>query len=247
MHATATWSTREDRKASLVWLGLIWVGMFLGFGFDLKRYFHESPAAPTIVHIHAVVFTIWLLLLTSLVLLVENEKVQVHRKLGWFAGGWACLMTVLGPWAILASMAVNLNHPDLIPPPFLSIAFSNSLLFAALTGVGVLLRRNSAAHKRIMILATAAMADPGFSRFTGYLWPAEPHSPIVWYFYTYYGDLLLILLIFLWDWKKGRVMKQYVYAASAVLLIEFMAVGLYFWEPWKVFTRNLIETWARLS
>ncbi len=244
LYTQANWSGRDDRRAAVVWLGLLWLGMTAGFGMDMRRYLHENPAPPMIVHFHAVVFTVWMFLLTALIVLVEQNQVRIHRKLGWCAAAWTALMAVVGPWAILSSQAVNLHNPAISSPQFLSVAFSNVLCFAALVVCGVLLRKNTAAHRRLMILSTVAMADPGFSRVTGILWP-EPHSIPLWYFYTYCGDFLIMMLIFLWDWKKGRVMKQYVMAASAVLVIEVAATCLYFWGPWHALTRSWVEAWAR--
>lgn len=241
LHTRANWSGREDRRAAVVWLGLLWIGMLAGFGMDVRRYLHEDPAAPAIVNFHAVVYTIWMFVLTALVVLVEQNQVKIHRTLGWFAAGWVVLMAVVGPWAILSSQAVNLHNPALSSPQFLSVALSNVLCFVGLVICGILLRKNMAAHRRLMILSTAAMADPGFSRITGMLLP-EPHSIPLWYFSIYWGDFLIIALIFLWDWKKGRVMKQYVMAASAVLVAEITASCLYFWGPWAAVTRSWLRS-----
>src|SRR5205814_6045259 len=90
LHVRGSWSARDDRAASMVWLGILWVGMFAGFGVDFRRYLNENPAAPKITYLHGVVFTVWMLLLTAQVLLVVRDRVALHRKLGWFTAGWAC-------------------------------------------------------------------------------------------------------------------------------------------------------------
>jgi hypothetical protein len=72
-----------------VWLGILWVGMIAGFGVDIPRYLRENPPSPEVVHVHAMVFSTWLLLLTAQVLLVLRDRVSWHRKLGLFAAGWA--------------------------------------------------------------------------------------------------------------------------------------------------------------
>jgi hypothetical protein len=38
LHARGTWSARDDRTPSAVWLGLLWLGMILGFGVDFSRF-----------------------------------------------------------------------------------------------------------------------------------------------------------------------------------------------------------------
>jgi hypothetical protein len=52
-HTRATWSSREDRIPSLVWLALIWFGMIAGFGVDMPRFLHESPPPAAVVDVHA--------------------------------------------------------------------------------------------------------------------------------------------------------------------------------------------------
>lgn len=56
---------------------------------------------------------------------------------------------------------------------------------------GVALRGNPAAHKRVMILSTVAILDPGYGRLTGWLWP-EPQSMLMWYFFSFWADLLVL-------------------------------------------------------
>ena len=65
-HVHGTWSVREDRAPSAVWLGILWVGMIAGFGPDFPRFLHEQPAAPKVIYIHAAVLSVWMLLLTPL-------------------------------------------------------------------------------------------------------------------------------------------------------------------------------------
>jgi len=115
-----TWSARDDRTPSAVWLGILWVGMIAGFGVDIPRYLHETSPSPEIVHVHAGVFSTWMLLLTAQVLLVVRDRVPLHRKLGLIAAGWACLMAVMGPWAAMASQVVDLHEPE-YDPPFISV------------------------------------------------------------------------------------------------------------------------------
>lgn len=243
-HTRATWSAREDRLAFVLWLALLWAGILAGFGVDMSRFLHESPSEPRIVDVHAFVFSIWMLILTAQVLLVVGDRVALHRKLGWFAAGWACLMLVLGPLAAFASQTLVLHGPE-YDPAFLSVQFGGVTEFFILLAWGITLRRNAAAHKRIMILSTLALADAGFNRFSGWIWPAMPSSLVVWYIWTYYGSLLIIAAMAAWDWWRGRLMKQFAIGAVGLLAAECVEDLLYHWGPWKVLTTAIIAAWMR--
>ena len=244
LHTTASWPARDDRRAALAWLGLFWIFVGVGFGFDLHNYFHEQPPVPFIVHIHAIATTLWLLTATALVFMVETGNVKLHRRLGWWAAGYAALILVIAPWSELSWQALNLKTPGALPPQFLSIAFSGVVSMAVLLPWGVLMRRNSAAHRRVLILATICISDAGFSRMVSLLLPA-PTTFLGTYLFYEGGNLLLILLMFVWDWKRDRVMKQFLVAALLIIATGLMATGLYFNSIWQLITRTWLEYWAR--
>jgi hypothetical protein len=244
LNVRGSWSARDDRSASMVWLGILWVGMIAGFGVDLPRYLGENPTAPKITYVHGAIFTVWMLLLTTQVLLVVRDRVALHRKLGWFVAGWACLMAVMGPWAVIASDVVNLHSP-MGDPPFLSVNIVDMCSFLIFVAWGITLRKNPAAHRRIMILSTVALADPGYSRFSEWLLP-EPTSVLAWFLWVFYGNVILVVAMAAWDWWRGRLMRQFVIGASAMLAAMYIASFLYFWPPWKAITLSWVESWARI-
>lgn len=244
VHTTASWPAREDRRAALVWLAIFWIFVGVGFGFDLHNYLHEQPPVPKIVHVHAIITTIWLLTATALVLLVETGNVAFHRRFGWFAAGWAGLVIVIAPWSELSWQALNLHTPGALPPQFLSIAFSGIFCMIILLPWGILLRRNPAAHRRVLMLATVCISDAGFARMMGLVAPSPVRFTGMWLFYEG-GNLLLILLMFLWDWKRNRVMRQFLMAAGLVVAVGLAATGLFFNGTWQAITRRWLEAWAR--
>lgn len=243
LHVRGAWSARDDRTASMVWLGMLWLGMIAGFGVDIPRFLRENPPAPKIAYIHGAIFTGWMLLLTAQVLLVAGDRVSVHRKLGWITAGWACLMAVFGPWVVIASMVVNLHLPT-GDPSFLSVNIVDLSCFLVFVAWGIALRKNPAAHRRLMILSTVALADPGYSRFSGWLLP-EPTSVVPWFVWSFYGNVVIVLAMAAWDWWRGRLVRQFVIGASAMIAALYIATLLYFWPPWKALTLSWVESWAR--
>ena len=218
--------------------------MIAGFGTDFPRYLRENPAAPLIVHIHAAVFSTWMFLLTAQVLLVLRDRVVVHRTLGWFMAGWACLMGILGPWAAMASAAVNL-HTSNSDPGFISVNIVDIAGFLILLAWGIMLRKNPAAHKRMMILACVSLADPGFSRFLALFFPAIPSSTFFFFVEVFYGNILIIVLMAAWDWWKGRLMRSFVTGAAGLLAAEYIASALYYLPSWNSLATEWIQSWAK--
>jgi hypothetical protein len=244
-HVKGTWSARDDRTPSAVWLGVLWIGMIAGFGVDFPRYLHESPPAPWIVHVHAVVYSGWMLILTMQVLLVLGDKVGVHRKTGWVAAGWAGLMLVMGPLAAVAFQVVNFGSP-IGDPPFLAVQFLNVAGFLSLLSWGIALRKNPAAHRRLMILSTVALADPGFSRFSGWLWPTPPSSGVVVFLWVFYGNVLLVGLILGWDLWEKRLIRSAVIAGISLVGLECVETWLYLYPPWRQTAANWVKAWTRI-
>jgi hypothetical protein len=153
LHVRGNWSAREDRIPSAVWLGILWVGMIAGFGVDFPGFVKQLPPPPKVIWVHAFVFTMWLVLLTVQVLLVLRDHVSWHRRFGWFVVFWAGLMAVLGPWAAIAAQIPTLNT-QYFNPQFLVVNVVDICGFFSLLAWGIMLRKNPAAHRRMMILAT---------------------------------------------------------------------------------------------
>jgi hypothetical protein len=50
--------------------------------------------------------------------------------------------------------------------------------------------------------------------------------------------------MFLWDWKRNRVMKQFLVASLLVIATGLTATGLYFNSTWQTISRGWLEWWA---
>jgi len=245
LHTRATWSARQDRRITLLWLGLFLAIVLIGFGFDFTNYLHETPAVPKVVHVHAALTTIWLLILTTQVLLVELDNVKLHRKLGWFAAGWAVLLIFFAAWGELSWEATNLHTPG-VTPAFLAIPLGNLLGFTVLITWGILLRKNVAAHRRVILLANLSIATAGFARLLE-LFINHPKSPGGSFFFYYSGALFIAVLMLLWDWMKNRVMQQFVIGAAFLVAVQVVSISLFYNPAWKPLAGAVIQAWAKLN
>lgn len=236
------WNPREDRTIHAVWLGIFWVGILAGFSLDMKPFL--ASRVPKIVYVHAAVYVGWLLLLTVQVLLVMQNKVALHRRLGKFAAGYAALVVLLGMPTALAVSALN---PALLPPRFLSVNIVDVGGFAVMFAWAIAMRRNPAVHKRLILASMVAFADPGFSRITGNLM-AEPKTMWPWFWGAFYGNVLLVILMLAWDlWRYRRIVWQFAVGAGAVIASEVWATAMYFDPSWKVSMTHLVSAWARIT
>ena len=172
---------------------------------------------------------------------------KLHRRLGWFAAVLAAptvAAAALGAGELAGGESCTPRGA--LPPEFLSIAFSGVLCFAILFPWGVLLRGNTAAHRRVMILSTIAMADAGFARMLGLFVPAQT-TWIGQYFFYFGGAWFIMLSMFLWDWYKGRVMRQFLVGVGLIVAVEVVANTLYFNAGWQAFARHWVGSLARHS
>jgi hypothetical protein len=217
--------------------------MIAGFGMDAKSFLGQHP--PLVLHLHAAVFTTWMVLLSAQVLLVLRNRVDLHRKLGFFLATWACLMGVMGPVAVYTLVMMKVKAHGPFPYPFMSVHIVDIGGFLVLLAIGIALRKNPAAHKRMMILSTVALADPGFNRAIGYLYPADPQTALPGFLYIFWGNILIVALMLGWDLYRGRLIRSHVIASASLLTCMYIAAALYYWHPWQQLTLSWVTAWSK--
>ena len=141
----------------------------LGFG---QTYFFagmlRAKLPNILVHIHGAIFVSWIFFLVIQISLVAIGKVKWHMKLGFCGVILPPLMVLFGVLTLFDS--IRRNGTD-VPPELLLVAdLENLALFVVLTAWALLVRRNAASHKRLMILGTMAILGPAIDR-----WPI-PHT-----------------------------------------------------------------------
>ena len=115
-----------------------------------------APSFPPIVHVHAAAFSTWMLLLVAQVRLVAVGRTAFHRRVGavsaWlvpFLVGTGLTTAVRG-----ARDGWNPGGPSADALSFMIVPFGDIVVFTALVTAGLLFRRRSEIHKRLMLLAT---------------------------------------------------------------------------------------------
>jgi hypothetical protein len=135
-----------------------------GFG---KSYFFAgmmlAKLPNSLVHVHGAVFISWILLLVIQPWLVSAKKLKWHMKLGVLSVVLLPAMSILGILTLLDY--IRRAQPDDGLEMTLVGDIEILILFVGLTSWGLLARRDSAAHKRLMILGTMAIMGPAIGRW----------------------------------------------------------------------------------
>jgi hypothetical protein len=116
-----------------------------------------------LVHIHGAIFVSWIFLLVAQTSLIALRKVKLHMTLGILGFILPPLMVVFGTLTMFD--AVRRNQLDIPPEILLAGDLGNLLIFIVLISWGMLARRSSAFHKRLMILGTMAITGPAIDRW----------------------------------------------------------------------------------
>lgn len=241
-------SHRWDRNFYLTMVGLIWLGIGMGFGPEIvHRLATDARPFPVIVQVHAVAFVGWLCLLTAQVVLVRTRRTDLHMKLGVAGMVLSPAMVVLG---IAAAVVVDRHHAGLPGgnAAFFSVSLADILNFAVMASAAFALRRRiPSAHKRLIILATIFITNAGFARWwEGPIlhWVTRHHGvPGFWTYAAgvFLSDVLLILMMGVYDLiTRRRLHPAFVLGASFGLLVEALAIGLYVSPGWKPVALRLI-------
>ena len=199
--------------ATTSWLMLITVVV----GFGPTYYFAgmvNSPLPSLIVHLHAIAFSSWILLLVTQTSLVSAGRVDIHRRLG--IGGFflACLMVVLGLLAATDSLVREAGPVGRDPKFFYIIPTSDMLVFAILIFLAFRNRTNPPAHKRLIYVGTSSLLIAAIAR-----WPfalVHRRAPVAGLFV--YVFLLLLAAYDLWSMRKIHRVTLW---ASAFLIFVF--------------------------
>jgi hypothetical protein len=151
---------------------LVLVVMLLGF----QQYYlygkgypgrDIAPPMQTLVFMHAIAMTTWVLLSLVQPLLIANGSRRVHMAVGRFGAVLAVCVVVLGSW--VAIRGASLVPPEeriwgLAPKPFNLFAVVQIVTFGLFVGVGVYYRRRPDIHRPMMLMATLTVIGAAVAR-----------------------------------------------------------------------------------
>lgn len=235
------------RKGSLRYDNRFFAGMavvsliviFIGFArtYYLSGVF-KAPLPNLLVHIHAAVFSLWILLFIAQISLVTFHRVDLHRRLGMSGFGLASVMVILGVLVATDRLARHVANPGTETVEevraFYAIPLADVLMFSTFVYFGFRNRTHPAVHKRLMLFATFALLDAGFDRWSIF----DPYSlPVV--NAICFLPLLAALMAYDW-WSTGKLQHVTLWASGFLVAVQQLRHPLSHTAVWQAFA-----TWAQ--
>lgn len=197
----------------------------------------DAPALTPLVHLHGVVFTAWMLLFTTQTGLIAARRTDLHRLAGLAGAVLAVVIVVLGIIVAIESGRRGGGGPQRNQPVFLVFPFTNMLLFAVFCAAGVRARLRAGDHKRLMLLATLALAITPLARISKML--GMPFSPPA-IGGMILADLFLAALLAFDVQTRGRLHPATLWAGGLFLVSQPLRVIIGHTEAWQAFARGLL-------
>lgn len=212
-----------DRRLSLAAAILFPLIVLLGFArtYYLKGLFDTPPLPSTLVQLHGLVMTAWVVLFIVQVRFIASKRIHLHQRVGYIGIALGALIIATGfPTALRAAKYGSASTPpDVLPMAFLIVPLFDLIVFTLLFGAAILYRRTPAAHKRLMLLTAINFIPPAIARIP--IASLQALGPI-WFFG--FPTSLTLLCLTLDTRRFGRVNR--VFAAGAALLIGSYAARL---------------------
>ena len=198
----------------------------------------QAPLPSRIVHIHAAVFSAWMILLMVQTGLISAKRVGWHRKLGMagFVLAIAMVVLVVLTAASLAARVKGAPAMELVLG-LLSVTFTDAFDFAVLAGFAYALRRDAAAHKRLIIIATVCLTRAAFFRW---------HVPILFrqVYPAYAATYVLLLLLAGYDlWSTRRIHRATMWGSLFLIVMGQLTRLIGPSAPWHAFA-HWVQRWG---
>lgn len=227
-----------DRRLFLVVAVMFPLIVLLGFGptYYAKTWFGTPPLPSTLVHVHGLMMSLWVMLFIAQVTLVSTRQVQTHQRLGWVGVGLAVLILLTGiPTALRSGKYGSAAAPpDIAPLSFMIVPVFDLLLFAIFFGAAIYFRKRAANHKAMMLLTAVNFLPPALGRIQ--IASVQALGPL---FFFGVPTLLALICVGLDARMRGRLNR--VFLSGALLLVASYVIRLAIMTsaPWMRFA-----TWA---
>lgn len=235
---TATPPLASETPAPRFYVWMAGLCALIGFGGFSSTYWLQLadgsfvPARP-ILHLHAAIFSAWLILLLSQAMLAARGRITNHKAWGVAGVSLATAMVLVGPTLAVDTMerALAQGYAD-AARPFMLLPVGAIALFGLFFAAAVLNVSRPEWHKRLMLVATACALTAATSRFGFALFVADgpgarpglgpPPPPEL-----AGGDAVMMSLVLMIgvvrDWRvQGRPHPAWLLGIAALLTYGFL-------------------------
>jgi hypothetical protein len=228
--------TRARRRfyvvMSDVLLTMIVVGFWPSYFGPLLR---GATQAPWILHLHGWIYMGWMFLLVAQTVLAAQGRIRQHRTVGNFGIALGSVVFAMGVLVSFVAPVMTFNAGTRTldeAAGFLLIPLGDMALFGPLFFSAVAYRNKPELHKRLMILATIAIAFAAIFRMQALGLPLAAGLTI-WF--------ALPVIAMAYDFRtQGRIHPVY-FIGTAGMIVAALRIPLSATETWLGIARPIIE------
>lgn len=218
---------RRDRR---FFTGMAMAAMLVVFaGFAPSYYLKFVMGRPGVsgvqtlsplLHVHGLVFTVWMVLFLVQTRLIAARRVGLHRRLGVAGVLLAAGMVAIGSAAAIDAARRGATPPG-GPPPlvFMIVPFADMVIFSTLVAAGIWFRARADIHKRLMLTSTISLLTAAIARLPGVL----ALGPLAYFALT---DLFVVAGLVYDRITRGRVHPAFWWGGGLLLASQIGRMAL---------------------
>lgn len=217
----------------------VWVAIFTIAGFWVS-YYSRLPFGVSdhglVTHLHAAVFTGWLVLLIVQTILAAQGKIKQHMALGTVGIYWGCALIIMGLWIALQSFQHNIAAQGMeAASRTLAFPLFDMLLFTPAFALAISFRKTPRHHKRLMLVAvTVMLVAPGARLLIALDKYSDSLLLIIWLLPLVFAQISDLV-------RRKGLSPIYLTAMIIIPLSYFGRLAIRETEPWATFTQSLAK------
>lgn len=186
----------------------------------------RTLSQPLLIHIHAVVFTGWLVLFFMQAVFAATRRVQWHTQVGRIGIWYGLALIVVG----LTTGVLRSADPQASDPlRLLYVAIADMVMFAGFFGAAIVYRRKPPLHRRLMVVAATSLLVAAVGRMT---FLPTPPAGIAIRLLVWWAPVLAAMLV---DLAKARTIHPIYLSGLGVFLLRAVSVPVANTGAWQSF------------
>ena len=181
---------------------------------------------PLLIHIHATVFTGWLVLFFLQAYLAATKRIQLHMTLGRLGIWYGLLLIVVG---LTTGVLRAAGAPPAGALQLLYVSVADMVMFGGFFGAAIWFRKKPRVHRPAMVVAATALLVAAVGRMT-FLPPNNAIRLAIW--------SLPILIAMAFEFRKtGRVHPVYFLGLGVFAIRRYSVPVIIATDAWRSFAR----------